>query len=569
MILGRKFFAASALLLAAAIANASGNGQIIVKFAPGGLQPFAAAAVSAVDAVPVGLPASPGAMVLEVRGHRTPESAASILAGVPGVLWAEPNYRVGAFADPNDPLFTSEWALPKIHAPQAWEQTRGDSGVVVAVIDTGVDLSHPDLVNQLVSGFDFVDYDSTPQDMNGHGTHCAGTIVALQNNSQGIAGLAPMSRVMPVRVLGADGSGTVSDVAAGMTYAVDHGAKILSLSLGSTADSSALRDAVTYAHDHGVLVVCAAGNAGNVAKTYPAAIPGVLSVAATDPNDRRASFSSYGPAWVMVAAPGTNIVSLLPGGRYGTASGTSMATPFVAATAALVTASMGLDTSPDTVMERIEKTATYVGDFVKYGRIDAFNALSEPANSGLQLTNDAEIAGGTLLRIRVALPNPAPAGGTALTGVLSNPSLGSVAAGQKINAGLRSGWLVVKTKGVVANADLTVAVTAGSLQGNAQVKILAPQIASMRFGRAQIAGGKKVVLLINLTSPLVAKTTLSLVSSNTGVISDANVELKAGTRIISLLVSTKAVSSPTKVQLSATMAERTRTAEINVVPSGS
>ena len=248
------------------------------------------------------------------------------------VSWAVPMEIQGV---PDDPLWNHQWAMRVVDAPAAWPTADG-SGITVAVIDTGVLLTHPDLVGQLVPGRDIIADDDDPNDEHGHGTHVAGIIAAASNNQTGIAGAAPGTRIMPVRVLDSDGEGTSWHVAQGIIWAVDNGADVINLSLGGR-DSLAVSEAVRYAIDNDVVVVAAAGNnghQGNVA-SWPGADPNSLAVAAIDSSLRTASFSTRG-SYIDVAAPGSRIVSTWMNNGYAYLSGTSMATPYVAAIAAAV-----------------------------------------------------------------------------------------------------------------------------------------------------------------------------------------------------------------------------------------
>ncbi len=270
--------------------------------------------------------------------------------------------------DPDDPRYAAgyQWGLETVHAPGAWYHTRGD-GSVVAIIDSGVQLSHPDLAPALwvnpgevpgngidddangcvddVHGCDFVDGDGTPEDANGHGTHVAGIAAGATNNSMGIAGMGWGAAIMPLRVLDADGQGDTWDVMNAIYYAVDHGAQVINLSLGGYSNGcSYMAGAISYAEEHDVLVVAAAGNDGDESWFdpsepgnwfYPAACEDVLGVGATNSLDQRAAFSNYG-WWVDVTAPGVGIESTYRYGTYASLSGTSMATPFVSGLAALV-----------------------------------------------------------------------------------------------------------------------------------------------------------------------------------------------------------------------------------------
>lgn len=249
-----------------------------------------------------------------------------------------------------DPLRTDQWALDRLDAEAAWDIADA-SGQVVAVVDSGVDASHPDLDGAVLDGFDVFDPQSrgridpltpcpgAPSECRGHGTHIAGIIAALVGNDIGVAGLARGAQILPVRVLDPAGFGSSSDVAQGVIFAADNGADVINLSLGSSEESSVLDFAVAYATRRGALVVAAAGNVGaHGGPMHPAVDPWTVAVGAADRDDQVVSFSGQGP-WVDLAAPGMEIWSTRPmdgSAEYGRDSGTSMATPFVAAAAAMV-----------------------------------------------------------------------------------------------------------------------------------------------------------------------------------------------------------------------------------------
>lgn len=247
----------------------------------------------------------------------------------------------------SEPYLGDQWGIGAVQAGTAWSLTRG-AGVTVAVIDTGVDAGHEDLAGQVLAGVDLTGWTARAGggiDPNGHGTHVAGIIAAADNGVGGV-GVAPEAKVLPVRVLDEDGAGYASDVAEGIIYAVDHGALVINLSLGGPVASAAQEAAIEYAAQKGVAVLAAAGNSGTGAPPeYPAAYASVIAVAATTPENSVATFSTRG-SYVDLAAPGTMILSTLPGNEYAFESGTSMATPFAAGVAALarsVDASAALD----------------------------------------------------------------------------------------------------------------------------------------------------------------------------------------------------------------------------------
>ena len=288
-----------------------------------------------------------------------------------GARFVEPNLPVELFETrPNDPKYDEQWAHETIESPKAWDVTQGSSRVVVAIVDTGVDLNHPDLKDRFTprdTWYDFGEDDDDPSDTYGHGTHVAGIVGATGNNSEGVSGAGWRTSLMPVKVF-PDGKGSTSmyTVAKGVVHAVDHNADIINLSLGGSSDSDAMRDAVNYAYDHDVLVVAAAGNDDSDNPSYPAANEHVLAVAATDRQDKKASFSNYGD-WVDISAPGVSILSTMPtyhvtmndkGAKqdYDNLNGTSMASPLVAGVAALVK-DVHADWGPDQISQKLRETS--------------------------------------------------------------------------------------------------------------------------------------------------------------------------------------------------------------------
>lgn len=300
--------------------------------------------------------------------------------------YAEQNYLVKSFLTPDDPLYSQEWNLAKIAAPSAWDGSQISSGPI-AVIDTGVDAAHADLKGEILPGYNFVANSTDTSDDNGHGTHVAGIIEAATNNGTGVASIGFHGSILPVKVLDSQGTGTYADVANGILYAVDHGAKIINMSLGGPSFSQTLEDAVNYATSHGVIVIAAAGNTGSNSPEYPAALPGVLAVSATDSGDNIASFSSFGSD-IFASAPGVNITSTFNNGGYASLSGTSMAAPHLAG---LVGLALGyananhLSLSSSQLIDDLKKTSDKVGSrpyntsgwnqYYGYGRIDALKLL--------------------------------------------------------------------------------------------------------------------------------------------------------------------------------------------------
>jgi subtilisin family serine protease len=364
----------------------------------------------------------PHTRLFTVRANgRTPATAIRSLAHSALVAEATLDYVRQASAVPNDPYFASgQTYLNTIRMREAWDLGHGSATVIVAVVDTGV-TPVADLFGRVLPGHNFVldDGDTSPDDqvvgdeddardnsVIGHGTLVAGIVAATTDNGLGIAGVAGEARVLPVKVLNAHGAGTDYQIAAGIVWAVDHGASIVNLSLRAFAPGTALCDTVTYAISKGTLVIAAAGNDGEGVPMYPAACPGVVAVSATDTNGDFASFSNYGP-WVSIAAPGIQITSTRNDNRIGAESGTSLASPIVAGVAALVKAQHP-DWTPAQITTRLEESASDRGPvgidpYYGHGLLDAYRALGGPAQS-------------TVIRSRDALePNDAPSQKTLLT----------------------------------------------------------------------------------------------------------------------------------------------------------
>ncbi|RMF02730.1 MAG: hypothetical protein D6768_07540 [Chloroflexi bacterium] len=368
------------------------------------------------------------------------------------------NYVIHTMGSPNDTYFSSQWGLTKIQAPQAWDISTGASSVVIAVIDTGVDLDHPDLAAKLwtnpgeipgnffdddgngyvddVNGYDFANNDSDPNDDNGHGSHVSGIAAAATNNSTGVAGVSWGAKIMALKALNSAGGGGTADIAEAMMYAVDNGAKIISMSLGGVRTSwpcsyTDIETALNYAQANDVLVVIAAGNDGQYGVNCPGAYDQALAVGATTSSDNRASYSNYGPRLDIVAPGGdisnkiySTIAPLLTNGYkyYDGKYGTSMATPFVSGLAALV---WGMDPSLTAaqVQQQIESSADDLGttgkdDYFGWGRINAYKALQPyialtlQNSAGVELTtpvvfmaDDATTPGSQTLQVSTTYPD--------------------------------------------------------------------------------------------------------------------------------------------------------------------
>jgi subtilisin family serine protease len=279
----------------------------------------------------------------------------------------------GLDVTPNDGYWSAQWGLRRVGLPSAWDHTHGSSATVVAVLDTGVVAGRQDLAGAILPGYNLLDPGVAPTDDNGHGTAVAGIIAARTNNHEGIAGVCWTCSILPIKVLAADGSGDTALVAAGIVRAADAGARVISMSLGGPADDQTLDEAVAYALRKGAILVAAAGNNGSSAPFYPADVPGVVSVAASDESDRLYPWSNFG-SWVQIAAPGCNVAPARASG-YELFCGTSSATPLIAGLIALELSEQPTATR-DAVVNAIDSTAMPMGDGVSRGRVDAAATLA-------------------------------------------------------------------------------------------------------------------------------------------------------------------------------------------------
>lgn len=302
--------------------------------------------------------------------------AVIFFSNAPGVASAQPNLTYDYFMDPNDPSYPSQWGLAQVSCPLAWDAWQGDPDTVIAIIDSGVDLTHPDLAGKLVPGYDFGEDDSVPMDNQGHGTRCAGVAAASTHNGLGIAGSGFNCRIMPLKASNASGQLTTWAITRSIRYALNRGASVISMSFGSTSQDPLLQITIQYSMGR-CLLVAAAGNNGNTTPTYPAAYPGVLSVGGSTNLDMRHSGSSFGP-WVRVAAPGVSILTTAMGGGYGSYTGTSYAAPLVAGIAGLGLSAMGTSstTGPAYVKQILEDSCDPVGNWVSKGRVNALSMLN-------------------------------------------------------------------------------------------------------------------------------------------------------------------------------------------------
>ncbi len=306
-----------------------------------------------------------------------------LLASDARVLWAEPDY-IAKIAEedeeviPNDAYFADQWYLKNnggkegfkkgadVKATYAWKFTTGSEEIVVAVVDTGVAYNHPDLKGKIIKGYDFINSDEDPRDDNGHGTMVAGIIGAKANNGEGIAGICWGCKIMAIKSFDSQGLGTYSELADGIEYAIERGARVINISAGGRKPSLVLEEAVDRAEENNVVLVAAAGNDAG-ALLYPAAYsPKCISVGASDPEDKKAGFSNFGPHLDLVA-PGVNMVSTYPGG-YAVGDGTSFAAPIISGAVGLL-----LSLKPNLTPDQVRKVLIYTSDDVNGESLPGFD----------------------------------------------------------------------------------------------------------------------------------------------------------------------------------------------------
>jgi thermitase len=391
--------AVSAAALAAGVAPASPApadqefvpGELIVRFRPEVPQPARALVLRSEDAAERAELPLAGTEVVRLRRGASVEEAAAAFERHPEVLYAEPNWIYDAAVVPNDQRFGELWALERIEAPAAWDMTSGDRGVTVAVVDSGVVSTHPDLAPNVVPGWDFVSGDADPADQLGHGTHVAGTIGAHGNDGLGVAGVNWSVALLPIQVLSPLGNGRNEHISAGLAYAARAGAKVVNVSLGGPNYSQTMERAIREAPE--TLFVVAAGNAArsnDANPIYPCNfdLPNVICVGASGADDAKAGFSNYGASSVDLMAPGVRVVSTSLYDTYASLSGTSMAAPHVAGVAALIWARApwaSVAQVRSALLSTVDRVEALAGTSVTGGRlnarraVEAAPAVAEPA----------------------------------------------------------------------------------------------------------------------------------------------------------------------------------------------
>ncbi len=374
-------------------------GEIIIKFKGNVTNMAAQRSLKAIGLRT--LEASSYGQLLRVQvspGHEAATMADLLKRG--DVEFATYNHRIQAMRDPNDTNYNWQWSLnqpngPDINAPEAWDIFTGNSDVIIAMVDSGIDFNHPDLKDKLVAGYNFIDPSQPLYDNYSHGTHVAGIAAASSNNGIGVAGVSWGAKIMPLKVLDDNGSGSSYNLAQAVFYAVDHGAKVINISIGQKGSKwpcgmDEVQNAFDYAVSKGALTVVASGNDGQDGVNCPGAFDEVIAVGATTASDLLASFSNYGER-LDVVAPGSSIYSTIPGSGYSYKSGTSMATPHVSGLAALIW-SFDPTLSNSEVRKIIESTSDDLGTIgwdqrYGWGRINAERALRSLVKVSTSITN--------------------------------------------------------------------------------------------------------------------------------------------------------------------------------------
>jgi subtilisin family serine protease len=354
--------------------NGTSRREIVVKLTPGiGAKSLGIKVKRTIPSI--------NTMVVEVPDGKTPEQVMADLQKTGRVMYVDYVNQVILEEEAVDPMMKDQYALTNTKATTAWKTTKGDANTIVAVIDTGADLNHPDLKDKIVKSYNVFTKNADVKDSHGHGTHCAG-IAAAALNGVGIAGIAPDAGLMPVQVLNAGGGGSDATIAEGIVWAADNGADVMTMSLGLYKRSKVIEEALQYALDKNISLVASAGNNNALndpekAPHLPSTYPGVIEVAATDAMNAKARFSNFGKT-VSVAAPGVDILSTVPG-NYKKMSGTSMASPAAAGVVALIRSKYP-NLSQAQVKAHLEKTAQDLGtagfdEIYGHGLVDAAAAV--------------------------------------------------------------------------------------------------------------------------------------------------------------------------------------------------
>ncbi len=513
----------------------------------------------------------------------------------PGVDFVELDSEVHALGVPNDPGYLGrQYGHQLVGAETGWELWQPQGTAILAVLDSGADLNHPDLRPSLLTddggrviGFNAIQQTQLPQDDHGHGTHVSGIALAAANNGLGIAGLASHHpnqpsdavgvRLMPVKVLNSRAGGRQSDVANGITWAADHGADVINMSLGGDEFSETVARAVDYAYRKGVVVIAAAGNSGASSPVYPAGYLHVTAVAATDPQDRLADYSNWG-AGIDVCAPGSSIFSTGIGGGFLLQSGTSMAAPMVSAAAAMLR-SQRLDLDPDTtaqlIVDQTDAVTLRPGRSLPagVGRMNLAAALQAVGASGTGLSSvtvgTGRVVAGTTTRGRVRLSLPASGSGVLVSMESEEPELISVPPSVFVANGLRTADFDVQTQDAGAGQVVRVTATLFGVTREAPIHLSRPlpRVTSLEASPPILVGGDPFRLEIHLDrlAPP-GGMTLFLTGLGDRVTLPETATIAEGTDSASVTVTTRAVRDPTPIDVTAASSEGGMTSRVTLVP---
>ncbi len=404
--------------------------------------------------------------------------------------FVEKDYLAEGAAVPNDPGYGSQWYLAKINGSMAWDISKGSGGVVVAVVDSGVDATHPDLAGKIVAGWNFLGANADTSDVYGHGTAVAGAVAAMTDNLAGISGIAWNNSIMPLVVLNSSNYASYSNIAAAIVWAADHGARAINVSLGGTSASSTLQSAVNYAWSKGAVVFAAAANAATSTPAYPAACDKVVAIGSTDESDRLASFSNYG-TWIDLTAPGTSMLTTVRGGGYSYWQGTSFSTPLAAGVAALMW-SVNPNLTAASLVDLLQRNSDDLGSAgfdatYGYGRLNAYKAVLAAQGSV-----SADTSAPT-----VAIGYPSPGAVVAGTMQVQGSALDDVAVtkvefyvdGQLNGSSTLAAFSFAWNTATAANGAHTLAVKAYDAAGNAGSASLSTSVNNATAGRHDRAGG--------------------------------------------------------------------------------
>lgn len=569
-------------------------GEILVGFAPTRTGLTAqSASINPVGQV-AGFNSRLNAARVVLRPGLSMASAMAHMRAQPGVQYAEPNHILHICADPNDPDYkTLQYAPQIIQANLSWDIWKPRATILVAIVDTGIQSTHPDLQaivcrdsNGAIVGWNTLNNTSNADDDGGHGTHCAGVALAHINDGTGPAGITGWNpnvagsdtfvKLMPIKALDAAGNGTDASVAAGITWAADHGAQVISVSASSVSTSTTMANAIQYAWNKGSVIVAAAGNDASSALEYPAAYPNVLSVAATDSTDTLLFFSQYG-SWIKCAAPGSNIYSTYISSSYTGMTGTSTAAPHVAAEAAAILSQNPTLTNAQVnalITSQVDPVLPYQGQSLgtSSGRINIYRALLAAGDGIPNLTtvsfNPATIPNAKSTTGTIQLGGPAPAGGIVVSLSSSDTTVATVPASVTVPAGANSVTFTATGKLVDANSQTTVTASDGVKTATAVLTVNGSVVSSISCSPISVASNGTFVGTVTLDAPAPTGGGIVTLSDDGGGLlsTPASVTVPAGAKSATFNGSAGIVTRRTSVTMSASLNGATASCTIMVNP---